>query len=87
MKLRILFRAEEFIKSITADGFIPKNLFFAIKRFHRWRKLNSDADLNAQAQMLYELYETYQLFDYENEHISTRPKFFLDTAFVDSSVI
>ncbi|MCZ7614895.1 MAG: hypothetical protein M5T52_15510 [Ignavibacteriaceae bacterium] len=37
--------------------------------------------------MLYELYETYQLFDYENEHISTRPKFFLDTAFVDSSVI
>ncbi|MEB2295324.1 MAG: GNAT family N-acetyltransferase [Ignavibacteria bacterium] len=86
-KSEILFRAEEFIKSITADGFIPKNLFFAIKRFHRWRKLNSDADLNAQAQMLYELYETYQLFDYENEHISTRPKFFLDTAFVDSSVI
>jgi ribosomal protein S18 acetylase RimI-like enzyme len=81
----ILFRAEEFVKSITSDGFIPKNLFFAIKRFHRWRSLNQDADRNAQAQMLYELYETYQLFDFEKDYITTRPKFFLNTAFIESS--
>jgi predicted GNAT family acetyltransferase len=31
------------------------------------------------------LYETYQLFDYEKEYITTRPKFFLNTAFIDSS--
>ena len=84
-KDEILFRAEEFVKSLTNDGFIPKNLFFAIKRFHRWKALNPDSDRNAQAQMLYELYETYQLFDFEKEYITTRPKFFLNTAFVDSS--
>jgi long-subunit acyl-CoA synthetase (AMP-forming)/ribosomal protein S18 acetylase RimI-like enzyme len=84
-KAEILFRAEEFVKSVTNDGFIPKNLFFAIKRFHRWRALNPDSDRNAQAQMLYELYETYQLFEFEKEYITTRPKFFLNTAFVDSS--
>jgi ribosomal protein S18 acetylase RimI-like enzyme len=37
--------------------------------------------------MLYELYETYQLFDFENEYITTRPTFFLNTAFVESSDI
>ena len=84
-KDEILFRAEEFVKSVLNEGFIPRNLFFAIKRFHRWRTLNADADLNAQAQMLYELYETYQLFDLEQEYITTRPIFFLNTAFVDSS--
>jgi len=47
--------------------------------------LNRDADRNAQAQMLYELYETYQLFDFEKDYITTRPKFFLNTAFVESS--
>ncbi|HSW55407.1 MAG TPA: GNAT family N-acetyltransferase [Ignavibacteriaceae bacterium] len=84
-KDEILYRAEEFIKSVSNDGFIPKNLFFAIKRFHRWRALNRDADINAQAQMLYELYETYQLFDFEKEYITARPKFFLNTAFTASS--
>jgi hypothetical protein len=81
----IQFRAEEFVRSVTNDGFIPKNLFFAIKRFHRWRALNQDADISAQAQMLYELYETYQLFDFEKEYITARPKFFLNTAFAKSS--
>ncbi len=84
-KAEILFRAEEFVKSVTSDGFIPKNLFFAIKRFHRWKTVNPDSDRNAQAQMLFELYETYQLFDFEKEYITTRPKFFLNTAFVESS--
>lgn len=84
-KDEIIYRAEEFIKSVSNDGFIPKNLFFAIKRFHRWRALNQDADINAQAQMLYELYETYQLFDFEKEYITARPKFFLNTTFAKSS--
>ncbi len=80
----IILRAEDFVKSLTNDGFIPKNLFFAIKRFHRWRKLNEDADISAQSQMLYELYETYQLFDFEKEYITARPMFFLNTAFLES---
>jgi hypothetical protein len=40
---------------------------------------------SAQSQMLYELYETYQLFDFEKEYITARPKFFLNTAFAESS--
>jgi long-subunit acyl-CoA synthetase (AMP-forming)/GNAT superfamily N-acetyltransferase len=81
----IINRADSFIKSLNEIGFIPKSLFFAIKRFHRWYNLNKYADLNAQAQMLYELYETYQLFDLENEHPATRTQFFLQTAFKNSS--
>jgi ribosomal protein S18 acetylase RimI-like enzyme len=84
-KKEILFRAEEFVKSITNDGFIPKNLFFAIKRFHRWRLINQDADTSAQSEMLYELYETYQLFELEKEYLQTRSLFFLKTAFDKSS--
>ena len=81
-----LSRAEDFLKSVTNDGFIPKNLFFAIKRFHRWRKLNQNADTSAQSQMLYELYETYQLFDFEKEYITARPMFFLNTSFIESAL-
>jgi GNAT superfamily N-acetyltransferase len=84
-KDEIIFRAEDFVRSITRDGFIPKNLFFAIKRFHRWKLLNEDADISAQSQMLFELYETYQLFDYEKEYLTTRAMFFLNTAFAESS--
>jgi long-subunit acyl-CoA synthetase (AMP-forming)/GNAT superfamily N-acetyltransferase len=81
----IIFRAEEFIKSVSSEGFIPKSLFFAIKRYHRWSKLNPDADRKAQAEMLYELYETYQLFELEKEFGHTRSVFFLRTAFNNSS--
>jgi len=84
-KKDILFRAEEFVRSITEEGFVPRNLFFAIKRFHRWSLLNKDADIDAQSQMLYELYETYQLFNFEKEYMTTRPVFFLNTAFSNSS--
>ena len=84
-KKDILFRAEDFVRSVTEDGFVPRNLFFAIKRFHRWRSINENADTGAQSQMLYELYETYQLFDYEKDYITTRPMFFLRTAFENSS--
>ena len=75
----IIKRAKEFVASIQRDGFIPKSLFFAIKRFHRWRKLNPDANISAQAEMLYELYETYQLFDLESDYPSTRTIFYLRT--------
>ncbi|MCW8814140.1 MAG: GNAT family N-acetyltransferase, partial [Chlorobium sp.] len=84
-KNEIQFRAEEFIKSVKRDGFIPKSLFFAIKRFNRWSKVNPDADQTAQAETLYEMYDTYQLFDLEEEYRHTRTFFFLNTAFKNSS--
>jgi len=77
-------RLEIFITTLETQGFIPKSLFFAIKRFHRWYILNKGAAHKAQAEMLYELYETYSLFDLEETHQSTRTVFFLETAFNDS---
>ena len=81
----ILFRAEEFIKSLKNEGFIPRALFFAIKRYLRWLKFNPDADQTAQAETLFEMYETYQLFKLEKEYRHTRTFFFLQTAFRNSS--
>lgn len=81
----IIVAANSFLKSLEEIGFIPHSLYFAIKRFHRWYKLNKEADLNAQAQMLFELYETYRLFELEKEYHSTRTQFFLKTAFNNSS--
>jgi GNAT superfamily N-acetyltransferase len=75
-----------FIETIEKEGLIPKSLFFAIKRFHRWFALNKDAAFTAQAEMLFELYETYQLFEMEKIYPSTRTRFFIETAFLDSEI-
>jgi ribosomal protein S18 acetylase RimI-like enzyme len=72
------------LNSIKEKGFIPKQLFFAIKRFHRWYKLNSHATLEAQAEMLSELFDTYNLPELEKIQKSTRTRFFLETVFSDS---
>jgi GNAT superfamily N-acetyltransferase len=77
-------RLKLFIEQLEKNLYIPKSLFFAIKRFHRWFELNVNAAFTAQAEMLYELYDTYQLFKLENTHPSTRTIFFLETAFIDS---
>ena len=85
-KEKVLKRIELFENKVENEGFIPKALFFAIKRFHRWFELNTDASFTAQAEMLYELYETYQLFTLEETHPSTRTVFFIETAFIDSDI-
>jgi long-subunit acyl-CoA synthetase (AMP-forming)/GNAT superfamily N-acetyltransferase len=77
-------RLKLFIEQVEKNLYIPQSLFFAIKRFHRWFELNVDAAFTAQAEMLYELYDTYQLFKLENPYPSTRTVFFLETAFIDS---
>lgn len=84
LKEHFLFRIDTFLESLRVHGFLPKQLYFAVKRFHRWFELNKDASLSAQAQMLYELYETYRLFDLESEFPATRTRFFLETVFFDS---
>jgi hypothetical protein len=75
----------EFINSVESNGFLPRALFFAIKRFHRWKQLNQDASKTAQAQTLNEFYETYQLNKLELRFPETRTRFFLETVFQDSS--
>lgn len=78
-------RIDLFIENVQLNGFIPKKLFFAIKRFHRWFELNKDAALTAQAEMIYELYETYRLYELEEKYPETRSRFFLETIFAGSS--
>lgn len=75
----------KFIEEIKQKGFIPKNLFFAIRRFHRWYELNKEAEPSAQARMINELWDTYQLAELDNTFPETRTRFFLETVFSDSS--
>ncbi len=81
----VLEKLDEFLEIVNAGGFIPKRLYFATKRFRRWKKLNPDASLEAQAEMLNELYSTYRLDDLEKEYPEVRAKFYYETCFDESS--
>ncbi|GAB4298695.1 MAG: hypothetical protein Kow0098_24290 [Ignavibacteriaceae bacterium] len=81
---KVANQLKEFKENVHRYGFLPKRLYFAIKRFHRWFELNKDAALNAQAQMLHDLYETYNLAELEKNFGGTRTRFLLETAFSDS---
>ncbi len=74
-----------FLGTVRQRGYLPRRLFFAIKRFHRWKQLNQDAAKTAQALTLNEFYETYQLTGLENRFPETRTRFFLETVFENSS--
>ena len=73
-----------FISHIEQEGFEPQQLYFATRRFHRWFEINRDAALTAQAEMLYELYETYHIYNLEEKHPERRTQFFLGTSFFNS---
>ncbi len=83
-KALVLSKLEEFLQKISEGSFIPKRLYFAIKRFRRWKKINPDASLEAQAEMLNELYTTYRLDDVAKEYPETRAKFYYETCFDES---
>lgn len=72
-----------YVDQMRGVGFLPKSLFFAIKRFHRWNAINPDASLSAQARTLNELYDTYQLHALEDKYPETRTRFFMETVFKD----
>ncbi len=75
----------EFINTLEKGSFIPKRLYFAIKRFRRWKDLNPEASIEATEEMLNELYSNYRLNDVEDEFKETRTKFYYETCFPDSS--
>ncbi|MFZ1518900.1 MAG: GNAT family N-acetyltransferase [Ignavibacteriaceae bacterium] len=83
-KEEIISRINSFIHNVKDHGFLPKQLYFAVKRFHRWYGLNRSASLSAQSEMIYELYETYRLFDLEEQYPAARTRFFLETVFYNS---
>ncbi|GJQ64147.1 MAG: hypothetical protein SCALA702_32000 [Melioribacteraceae bacterium] len=82
---RVINDLNQFLGTVEENGFIPKQLYFAIKRFHRWSELNKDASFTAQASMLTDLYNTYHLPELEDANKDTRARFFLNTVFLNSS--
>jgi long-subunit acyl-CoA synthetase (AMP-forming)/N-acetylglutamate synthase-like GNAT family acetyltransferase len=74
-----------YIASVKKSGFIPRKLYFAIKRYHRWLDLNKNATLQARGATLSELYGTYELDVLEAEYPETRTRFFINTVFTKSS--
>ncbi len=82
---RLKDKIKGYINLVEEQGYIPRYLYFAIQRFHRWYDLNSDADLSAQARTLNELYDTYNLQELEKKYYETRTRFFLKTVFTQSS--
>lgn len=83
-KDEIIPHLENLLENINKHGYLPKQLYFAIKRFIRWHNLNENASIGAQAQMLNELYETYNLIQLENYYPETRTRFYLETVFKES---
>lgn len=76
---------KNFSENIKKDGFIPKKLFFAIRRFHRWYVLNNKATIQARAATLSELFNTYSLHELENTYPETRTLFFVKTVFLNAN--
>jgi len=81
----ITIELQSFLAEVEQKGFIPRQMHFAINRFHRWFQLNEDANLSAQAQSMNEMYDTYQLQQLEKKFPETRTRFFLETIFRESS--
>ncbi|MCB0282272.1 MAG: GNAT family N-acetyltransferase [Calditrichae bacterium] len=77
--------AAKYLENYNRYGYLPKRLYFAIRRFERWKIINDDAALSAQARSLNEFYETYHLADLEKVYPETRTNFFLHTVFADSA--
>lgn len=78
-------KLDEFIERVEHFGFMPRQLFFAKRRFHRWFALNSRASLQAQATTLNDLYTSYNLQEFEKKRPEIRTRFFLETVFADAS--
>ncbi len=86
VKTRPAFRKalSQFLHQVEKEGFIPRNLYFAIQRFRRWMQLNPAADFSAQLFTLNELYETYQLSQFEKRYPEIRIRFYLETVFKEA---
>lgn len=82
----IIIQLKSFIETVKIGDFIPMRLYFAIKRFLRWYKINTDANFTAQAQMINELYDTYRLGEIEESYPECRTRLYTETTFSESSI-
>ena len=72
---------ESFLERVRSDGFTPKRLHFAARRFRRWLDLNPAATVEAQGKMLGDQWDTYHLSELEPFWPDTRLRFFRKTVF------
>jgi long-subunit acyl-CoA synthetase (AMP-forming)/ribosomal protein S18 acetylase RimI-like enzyme len=70
-----------YVDTVSIRGFLPRRLFFAVKRYRRWAALSSDATPQASARTLQELYDTYGLQRLAHDYPETRVRFFRETVF------
>ena len=76
---------ENFLTELKEEGFLTRQLYFAVNRFHRWNQLNSGATPEAQAETIRELYSAYSLQELSVQIPEIRIRFFTQTAFINSS--
>lgn len=76
---------ERYVEAVRRRGFLPLRLYFAIKRYERWARLNPGATPEARAQTLHDLYSTYDLTVLQPSHPETRVRFFRETVLPDVS--
>ena len=81
----VLEQIVNFIDALNKGKFLPKQLYFAIKRYRRWYKINPEADHQAKFEMFVELYENYEIAKIENEFPASRLTLFYETVMIDSS--
>ncbi len=75
---------ETFLERLRTDGFTPRSLWFAARRFHRWLDVNPQATVEARGRMLDELWGTYRLSEIEQTWPDTRLRFFRRTVFASA---
>ncbi len=75
---------ETFLERLRQDGFTPKRVHFAAKRFGRWLDVNPAATVEAQAKMLADQWGTYRLSEVEEAWPDTRLRFFRKTVFANA---
>ncbi len=68
-----------FLSKVKQRGYLPMRLYFAGLRYRRWIALSPNATLQARAEMITELYETYGLSALASAYPATRVRFFLFT--------
>jgi long-subunit acyl-CoA synthetase (AMP-forming)/ribosomal protein S18 acetylase RimI-like enzyme len=84
MKGVVTGRIPAYVAEVREKGFIPRRLWSAIDRYHRWAALAPDAPPSACAQTVHELFETYRLVDLLREYPGCHIRFFRETVFRDS---
>ncbi|MFB3908739.1 MAG: GNAT family N-acetyltransferase [Candidatus Eisenbacteria bacterium] len=70
-----------FLDEVEQEGFAPRRLVMAVRRYHLWAGLNAGASLQARAMTLQEVYETYGLPELEKTRPEMRIRFFRRTVF------